>query len=96
MKDFFQVLRQKVLDIERVRKEIEALHCLRPHLHFRCFLHPAASVPGSDVEALEQVADQLVFVARGCRRAGHGSGWRRRPWCYSDGDESGNCASQKR
>ena len=27
MKDFFQVLRQKVLDIERVRKEIEALHC---------------------------------------------------------------------
>ena len=53
MKDFFQDLRQKVLDIERVRKEIEALHCLRPHLHFRCFLHPAASVPGSDVEALE-------------------------------------------
>jgi len=28
MKDFFQVLRQKVLDIERVRKEIEALRCL--------------------------------------------------------------------
>jgi hypothetical protein len=32
MKDFFQVLRQKELDIERVRKEIEALHFVIPLL----------------------------------------------------------------
>jgi len=32
MKDLFQVLRQKELDIERVRKEIEALHFVIPLL----------------------------------------------------------------
>lgn len=32
MKDLFQVLRKKELDIERVRKEIEALHFVIPLL----------------------------------------------------------------
>jgi len=32
MKDLFQVLRQKELDVERVRKEIEALHFVIPLL----------------------------------------------------------------
>ena len=32
MKDLFRVLRQKELDIERVRKEIEALHFVIPLL----------------------------------------------------------------
>ncbi len=32
MKDLFQVLRQKELEIERVRKEIEALHFVIPLL----------------------------------------------------------------
>ena len=32
MKDLFQVLRQKELDIERVRKEIDALHFVIPLL----------------------------------------------------------------
>ena len=45
MKDIYQVLRQKQLDMARVRKEIEALHVVIPLLADQAWIESGLALP---------------------------------------------------